>query len=226
MSSTSRKKSDAVTSLDQYHTQPELAAAAMRQAAADGFISPDAGYRLLEPSVGAWAWVKAAIAIGWDPEGICAVDKDPSVALFKPPGVLAENVHAGVDFVEDERVPELVGRPDLIVGNPPYGNATPHIARALSILRPGGVLIQLLRDGYFAAEMKNGEPGILGSRRDWLWGRGIESRPIHTYLVSPRPSFTGTGQDSATYVVAVWRRAPSYTTTQSLLTWEKNRNAK
>lgn len=82
--------------------------------------------------------------------------------------------------------------PDLILGNPPYGDETtrdeaePHIRRALEIVRPGGSVCYLLQNGFLF--------GTGRYDRVWRPGSGI-ARPFHVWHIVGRPSFRITGAD-------------------------------
>lgn len=82
------------------------------------------------------------------------------------------------DYLEDEIPYEY----DVIIGNPPYNLAKEFIDKSLSLLRPGGRLIFLLRTNFLESK----------KRRTW-WQ---DKLPSALYVLSQRPSFTGKGTDA------------------------------
>lgn len=215
MSSTTRSKAVRDGSLDDYGTPWALSLAAVRCLVADGHTDPRAV--VLEPSCGSGSWINALRECGFDLKRIHGIDlRKWAVEQLPCKGTVG-------DFLKQD----VAGKYNLIVGNPPFNDADAHVRHALGGLAPGGVLAFLLRFGWFTAEKPQRDvKGVRvgDSRRDLVWGVGPRcNRPVHIYIVMPRPSFTGDGQDSATYCVAVWRAIPSpFPTTVSPLFWQKD----
>lgn len=84
-------------------------------------------------------------------------------------------------------------RYDVIIGNPPYSLAQEFINKSLSLLRPGGKLIFLLRTNFLESE----------KRFKW-WQDKI---PSGLYTLHKRPSFTGKGTDATSYSWFVWYKS-------------------
>jgi hypothetical protein len=83
---------------------------------------------------------------------------------------------------------------DLVIGNPPYGEAEAFVRRSLALLRPDGWLIFLLRLSF--AESVT---------RFLMFTHEAPPRSIVT--CSDRPSFTGDGKtDSSAYAYFVWQK--------------------
>jgi hypothetical protein len=190
MSATHRKKEERLDASDACFTPPGLARAAIARLLADGWVRNPETLRVLEPSCGAMAWVKALLAKGFDPERLLANDVNLLPGLAVDPAYEGLEIHS-LDFLRAE-----YRGFDLIVGNPPYNETMAHLEVSFEALSPMGVLAYLLPIGWFTAQ------GDDRSRQTWLRGEG---KPSHAYLVTPRPKFReGPGTDSATYVLMVW----------------------
>lgn len=162
---------------DAYYTPPTLAAAIAARVA----LLVAAPAAVLEPSSGGGAFVRAARAT-WPTAKITAVDVFEGCRIFASPA----------DAFVCSSFLEYGGGPfDLIIGNPPYNEAEDHVSHALALLKPGGLLAFLLRGSFLGSEGRN--------RRIWASGLGAYVAPI-----SPRPSFTGGGTDSAEYCLFGW----------------------
>lgn len=208
MSATRRTKAAKAESTDLYPTPPALALAAVRALVSDGWISPTHEPLILEPSVGTGAWARALLSEGFAPDTIDVGDIDRELVDRSPT--------TGNRFVGDFLSLQVQKRYDVIVGNPPYNDATRHVAKSLGLLAHGGVCALLLRDGWMAAALSReiDESRPERHRRTWLWGADGNSgaaKPRHIYLVMPRPSFRskGGGSDASTYVIPVWGATPS-----------------
>ena len=81
------------------------------------------------------------------------------------------------------------GAPRLIITNPPFRRALPFVDRALREVAPGGVVAMLLRIGFIEGK----------DRRAFH-----DAHPADLYVLSRRPSFIGTGSDTAAYAWWVW----------------------
>lgn len=179
--------------LDAYYTPDDVAARCVA-------ALPDAATRVsrvLEPSVGGGAFVRAirAVAVArWGPMAcppirVCDVNPDA-------PGLVGEHTAWVGDFLA---MPP--GAPyGLVVGNPPYSHAEAHIRHALAHVAEGGYVAFLLRLAMLESV-----------KRRPLWA---EHPPISVHVLSARPSFTGGGTDSAAYGWFCWRRG--YTGAPSL----------
>lgn len=200
---------------DAYYTPDPLALAICRRLRAE--IGPVG--RIVEPSAGAGAFVRAARAT-WPDASIRAIEPNGGAAAASR---LAD---AGADEVatmrwEDPRVlgapvgpVHLPWTPGLILGNPPFLLAEEHIRIALRLLPEGGHLAFLLRASMLATRAR-----VAG-----LWR---ELPPRYVWHVAPRPSFTQGGTDGAEYAVVVWRKGWSGAYEGGWLEWtpEKRRRA-
>lgn len=79
---------------------------------------------------------------------------------------------------------------DWYIGNPPFKHAEAHLRHALAHAREGCAF--LLRLAFLES-----------ARRYRFWS---EHPPAAVYVMSRRPSFTGTGTDSCAYAWFIWRR--------------------
>lgn len=168
-----RRKNDA------YYTEDALTAAITARLRTQLDRRPQL---ILEPSSGGGAFVRAAKAT-WPEANVYAVDKDEVARA--PACVLATFTQA--DFLTWKTGILFF---DLIVGNPPYSDAQNHVERALSLLRPGGMVAFLLRLSFLASD----------KRVQLNTGPGRTLAPV-----VPRPSFTGDGDtDMTEYGVFAW----------------------
>lgn len=133
-------------------------------------LPPLAGRRLGELSAGRGDVVKALLVHGADPGLVTAVEIEPRRA--------AACRALGVRTIEGDALdPALgLGPYDLIVGNPPYGDAEAHVRRSCALLAPGGTCALLLR---LAFVMEAAE------RRDLR-----RAHPCDVLVLDKRPSFT------------------------------------
>jgi hypothetical protein len=227
VSATRRTAVERAASPDAYPTPPELARAAVRQLVSDGWT--DLRGTCLEPSCGSGAWVRALLKAGatnvtatdlvYHPELLAIGPDRLNLTLpLRPDGSDID----GAEFVEWCASSPLHGRDfllltrlsyNLIIGNPPYSDQDRHIAHALSLLAPGGVLAFLLRVGSLVDSVSD----KTAHRASWWRERG-GVRLRHLYLCTPRPRFIGAGSDAATYAVAVWASGAG-PVTSSLLRW-------
>lgn len=84
---------------------------------------------------------------------------------------------------------------DVIIGNPPYNQAMEFVEKSLSLLKPFGKLIFLLKTSFLESK-----------KRYDFW----QMNPItDLYVLSSRPSFTGKGTDATGYSWFVWDKAKS-----------------
>lgn len=79
---------------------------------------------------------------------------------------------------------------DVIIGNPPFTLAKEFVEKSLSLLNDEGILIFLLRTAFLESQ-----------KRYEFW----QKNPINgLYVLSKRPSFTGTGTDTTCYSWFIW----------------------
>ena len=133
--------------------------------------------RVVEPSVGGGAWVRALRA-----KAACHIT-----------GYDADGAAAGLEACDVARVQDWLTVPsgerwDWAIGNPPYRDATAHIALALAT---SDNVAMLVRATWLHAQS-----------RAWLLDN---YRPAVVLAVRGRPSFTKGGTDTSDYVVVVWR---------------------
>ena len=131
--------------LDGYYTPEPLAQRIVEQLYADGYLYPHD--RVLEPSVGRGAFVKALMQHMGPQIDIDACDLRLRKGMKKlwaeagKPGTL----HRG-NFLRFPNPHEY----HLILGNPPFDAAESHIRHALGMLGRGGALAFLLRMSFLA----------------------------------------------------------------------------
>lgn len=150
---------------------------------------------ILEPSAGNGAIIKALRNRGYK-NHIVAIElreeeRENLIGHADSVGTL--------DFLKD---PDL-GKFDVIIGNPPYSLAQEFIDKSLSLLRPGGRLIFLLRTNFLESE----------KRFKW-WQDKI---PSGLYTLHKRPSFTGKGTDATSYSWFVWEQTDRQTDNKDYL---------
>lgn len=80
-------------------------------------------------------------------------------------------------------------RADLVITNPPYKLAMEFVERALAEVTPGGTVAMLLRLGWLASQKR---------------AAFLRRNTPCVYVLSRRPSFTGSGTDSADYAWMLW----------------------
>lgn len=159
----------------------------------------DAGSRVLEPHGGGGAFVRALLGAGHE------------VHTGDLNGARAQGLHAaGAATV---RVGDFLARDDggwdAIVGNPPYEGALRHVSHALSLVREGGCVAMLLRLAV-----------LEGVKRRAFW-RDHPAASVH--VITPRPSFTTKGSDSAAYGWFIWVRGHAGPTRGSIVAWREAR---
>lgn len=166
------------------------------RAAHDAYYTPDAVARACvatipihvtetawEPHAGGGAFVRALVPrIGLRCHA-SDIDPRPIEALN---GMTIEPVRANA---LDGWRSEWGGLPDWIIGNPPYAEAQEHIEMALKTARVGVAF--LLRLAF-----------LEGQKRAAFW-RAHPCATVH--VLTKRPSFTGSGTDSAAYGFFRWQ---------------------
>ena len=88
---------------------------------------------------------------------------------------------------------EIEKRYDLVIGNPPFSQAMEFVDKSLGLLKPGGMLIFLLRTAFMES-----------TRRFPFW-QEPEHRLTGLYTLHIRPSFTGHGTDATSYSWFIWQ---------------------
>jgi len=163
--------------LDRYYTPDALA----HQLVA--LLPLYGAHRVLEPSAGGGAFVRAALALT---PHVHALDLDENAPVLRSPPAGADCRHG--DFLATSAAdwPPL----DAIVGNPPYGRAEEHVLHALDLVPERGTVAFLLRLAF-----------LEGAGRVAFWR---EHPCFRVWVLAQRPSFTGGGTDSAAYAWFVW----------------------
>lgn len=185
--------------LDAYYTDPVLARCLVST------LRPEQkamrGTHWLEPSAGGAAFVDAWHEQAEAANLMTALDINPEA-----PGLRRDYVRGHVgDFLKLRGTKQPV---DVVVGNPPYARGTgrfnekgdeimepiaeAHVRKALSIVRPGGLVACLLRLAF--SESKERVP---------FWDQ-FPARKV--WALAERPSFTGGKTDNCAYGWFVWQR--------------------
>lgn len=209
MSTTHRTKAERTASNDAYYTQPGLARACIQTLVRDGWIRDATRTRMLEPSCGQFAWVKAAIQAGVPKCYIHAIDVDQFLKLpFELNGIQFMNQ----DFTTDHQCCAY----DLICGNPPFNAIEAHLEASFEAVSETGIIAYLLPVLWFTAA------GPLNQRKNRLLGAW---KPSHQYLITPRPTFREkAGSDSAAYALWVWAPGMRRHSGFDILDWESERS--
>jgi hypothetical protein len=173
--------------LDRYYTPPELAAFLV------GLLPIEAGVRVLEPSVGGGAFLRA-VQDRVPSADLVAIDVDPGAAGL----ALARQSFVG-DFLTDDRPTHGI---DWTIGNPPYRDAEAHIRRALDVSRDVAFLLRLAM--------------LESAGRVPLW-RDFPARKV--WVLAERPSFTGGKTDSAAYGWFWWDQTYTGPTELEVVSW-------
>lgn len=151
-----------------------------------------APFRVLEPSAGDGAFVRAARAT-WPQAHISAIEIRPEAEQAL--------LDAGADDVSigDMKALTMAGArgADLVIGNPPFGVAEEHIRHLLGNMKTGSALAFILRLGFY--ESKERLP---------FWQTFPES---YFMPIVPRPSYKlnkkgEPGTDSQAYGVFIWQK--------------------
>lgn len=104
------------------------------------------------------------------------------------------------DLIADYLQTDCKGKYGLIITNPPFNLAMEIIKKALDDVKPGGIVIMLLRLNFFGSK-----------KRKHFWGKYM---PEYTFVHHERMSFTENGKtDSIEYCHMVWRKGynPEFT---------------
>lgn len=176
---------------DHYPTDPITTAAGVRLAR---LFVEDVAPWILDPGAGRGVWGTACRRM-WHDAYITGVD------IRELPQPDAYNAWIQGDFLT---AGGTRGGSDLVIGNPPYIHAEEFCRKALDFLRPGGILLYLLRLTF------------LESKRRLRFFR--EDLPRHVAVLSRRPSFMEDGSRKTSpdaYAFYVWQKGYRGETTLS-----------
>lgn len=158
------------------------------EAILDAFPLRGGYYEVLEPGAGSGNIIKALQKHG--DFKIDAVEIRPEEAEgLKDLGV---NV-----IIDDYLSMELEKKYDLIIGNPPFGLAMEFVRKSLSLLKPDGCLMFLLRTAFMESD-----------QRFEFWQEDAHQL-AGLYTLHKRPSFTGHGTDATSYSWFIWQPGSS-----------------
>lgn len=172
---------------------------------------PTMGPRILEPSAGDGAFVRAARAT-WPAADIWAAEiREECKAVLRAAGATV------VDNCDLLTISGFVAT-DLIIGNPPFAVAEQHIRHLLDNMKEGAHLAFLLRLGFYESK----------ERLDF-W----ETYPEKYFIpIVPRPGFKLNGEgkqgtDSQAYGLFIWQKGWTGPSTRlPHLVWKKARAKK
>lgn len=139
--------------------------------------------KILEPCAGNGNIIRCLRDFGYKNIDAVEIREEEKHNLYE----LADNVYIE-DFLKANH---LNGRYDVIITNPPFSQALEFIEKSLDIVKPGGLVIMLLRTNFLESK-----------RRFDFW----QKHPLTgLYVLHQRPSFTGKGTDATSYSWFVWR---------------------
>jgi len=98
-------------------------------------------------------------------------------------------IQEGKDFFD------YTNKVDLILTNPPYSLAKEFVDHSLAL---SSTVIMLLRINFLGSQ-----------KRHSFW---LENEPTSLFVLSKRPSFTGSGTDSTEYAWYVWEQESNFIT--------------
>lgn len=169
--------------LDRYYTPDHVAQRCVQ------LLELAPGSRVLEPHVGAGAWVRALRAVVPD-VFIVGMDLDPTAK-----GLQLVDVAIIGDFLLDDWRFDLLGRDlDAVVGNPPYSDAEAHVRRAFELTATTAYLLRAT---------------FLESRRRIPLLRNHPPARVHRFAERVRFLERGRpmkGGDSCGHALVTWRR--------------------
>jgi hypothetical protein len=168
-------------------------------------LKPD--WRILEPSAGDGAWLRAlAIHPGFGGRVDCVEIRpeaeEPLRELYLELGLVGEVYVADFTAVTRRLVP---GGYDLTVGNMPYSLGREFIRHMLFHTRRNGVVANLLRQGILHTQ---GRRRFNRAHPCWL-----------NYRLDERPPFANDSTDSAEYGWLLWRKGHRGRTLERNLSW-------
>ncbi len=169
-----------------FYTPPELAARVVE-------LAEVSGQRVLEPSAGQGALVKECVAQGAGEINCVELNEDTRQTLIDLSAAHPGRVHLEFgDFMN--WVPDH-GFYDRIVMNPPFTRDQDviHVERALSFLKPGGILVAIMLDnmGRKRFQCLTGFLDELGTEA-MLASRIPNAQPIYWFHKVPRGAFKDT----------------------------------
>lgn len=162
---------------------------------------------IFEPTAGGGVFVRVARRLcpaAW----IAAVDIDPE----RLAGLEGAGANAAATSDVCTVPPAMIGKTDLIIGNPPYRDAEKILLHLLGAKREDAACFMLLPVGFLASKGRHGPEGIF-------------TRFPLRYLapIAPRPSFTADGKtDRMEYALFGWGAALPKGIDSAIL-WEKSK---
>lgn len=170
--------------LDQYFTPPEFARAGL------ALVEGEPRW-ILDPGAGQGVW------------GEAARERWPYATIIGVEIERRDCPHAYSGWWPQDYLQREFGRFDLIVGNPPYAQATQFIRHSLAQLNYGGVCVFLLRLAFLESERR---------------GKGLfkEHPPEVVSVAMRRPKFYGSGGGATAFCFVKWRNGHQGATR---LTW-------
>lgn len=188
---------------DFYPTPYALCLAALRLVEGKlPYFVPYCGYSFFDPGAGNGPWGKAARQL-WLDAFITGCDTRDIPC--------PENYDAWASQT-DYRYMELPDIHDIVGGNPPYKHAEAFVRKSLGILKPGGLIVFLLRLAFLEGKGR---------------GRGLwkDYKPKWIYVCSERPSFFPEGHpqhgatDATAYGVFIWQKGVNDDPVIKFLDW-------
>jgi predicted RNA methylase len=148
---------------------------------------PRAGHFVLEPSCGEGALVRAILECGADWAGLTAVELNPKAIAVTRDLIAACD---DVNLIEGDflKIPLRKGDFDRIVMNPPFtrDQDIAHVAHALTLLAPGGVLVAIMSPNTARAAFT-----------DLIFGHDFEIEEV------PAGTFKESGTNIATIILII-----------------------
>lgn len=160
--------------LDRYYTPRALAKAVVDRVAQQIGLTPEDN--ILEPSSGGGAFVDELISRGYTVD-TCDID----VGAKRGNGRHHEGDFLGLRGSK---------RYDLIIGNPPFGDAQAHADHAINLLKPDGMLAFILPMQFWCSQ----------ERLRWWESHNAGS----VSAIIPRPDFTEEGGDMRDVALFQW----------------------
>lgn len=175
--------------LGQFWTPFELA----ERVASLAPIKPDS--RVLEPSAGQGALVRAALRAGATDVHYCEIDQRLKEKHLVPLAPRARGF-GGTDFLKLQPADFPGELFDIVLMNPPFARQADikHVAHAFYFLRGGGTLVAIMSAGTAFREN-----ATAGAFRDFINGRGAE------WWALPEGSFKESGTAVRAYLIRVVR---------------------